>query len=171
MKTVDMPTSHGIETQLRNLYEEIMWLRHRPNITSSVARSWYTHACSERLKRHIRRFSGRISRNAINPEAVLILEHHMRMQKQLTSLVERHHQDDSLGAEEFIASVISLEEVHIVTFQENYEAKDADGDYSKTGIELIDFNTLDYESRLRLWKRMLKGRVSNHHEYKPNKEA
>lgn len=158
----------AIAEQLGMLYEEIMWLRSRPNVTSSVARSWYTHACSERFKRHIRRFSGLVSEAAATDRAVdLRLEHHLRLQAVLTQLVERHHRDEIRDTEEFISTLIRSEEVHIVTREENYAARKANGDYNLAGIRLLPWDSLDSEFRMMLWKTRLNGKVSNHLEFRP----
>jgi hypothetical protein len=105
---------------------------------------------------------------SIDPEAKLQLEHHRRIQSALTSLVERHHSAGISDPDDFIATVISFEEVHIVTSAENYSARRAKGDYAQAGIELVDFETLTIEDQLRLWRTMLKGRVENHAVYNPN---
>jgi len=168
LKTVIPSASPTLNAQLTSLYEEIMWLRGRPNITSSVARSWYTHACAERFKKHVRRFTGRISKSSVDPEAKLQLEHHLRIQTSLTSLVEKHHTGNLRDPADFIDTVIKFEEVHIVTSAENYSARRAKGDYSLAGIELVDFHSLSIEDQSRLWRLMLLGRVANHADFNPN---
>ena len=105
-----------------------------------------------------------------DPDAKLQLEHHRRIQTELTSLVERHHLAGISDPDDFIDTVILFEEVHIVTFTENYSARRAKGDYVLAGIELIDFDTLPIDDQQRLWRRMLNGRVANHAEYNPNKK-
>lgn len=170
MKLIAELSSETLQ-QLEMLYEEIMWLRARPNITSSVARSWYTHACSERLKKHIRRFSGFISEAAATDKSPdLRLEHHLRMQTVLTQLVEHHHRDQIRDPEEFISTICRYEEVHIVTKDENYAAMRAKGDYDLAEIQLLAWDTLTSERRFDLWKRMLRGRVSNHLEFRPGSD-
>ena len=165
MKTVaEVPSE--ITEQLGMLYEEIMWLRSRPNVTSSLARSWYTHACSERFKRYIRRFSGLVSEAAASDSAVdLRLEHHLRLQTVLTQLVERHYRNEIRDTEEFISTVIRSEEVHIVTREENYAARKANGDYNLAGIRLLPWDSLGSEFRMKVWKTRLNGKVSNHLEF------
>ena len=55
-----------------------------------MARAWYTHVVAPRLSRRIRHFSGKVSRAAVaDPEAVLGLEHHARLQSTLTSANKR----------------------------------------------------------------------------------
>ncbi len=105
---------------------------------------------------------------ALDPSAELQLEHHRRIQTTLTSLVERHYQENLHDPDEFIDTLIMFEEVHIVTKAENYSARRASGDYSQAGIDLIDFDSLNIEDRQRLWRRMLLGRVANHAEFNPN---
>lgn len=144
-----------------------MWLRKRPNVTSSVARSWYTHACAERLKKHIRRFTGKVSKASLLVGADLRLEHHLRIQTTLTQLIERHYTEGICDENEFISTVMRCEEVHIVTAQENYAAMRARGDYESAGIELIDWELLDGTSQLRLWNKILRYRVCNYLEYEP----
>jgi hypothetical protein len=156
-----------INEQLTNLYEEVMWLRARPNVTSSVARSWFTHSCSVRLKKHIRRFSGLVSLRATEPEAVLRLEHHLRIQTTLTQLVERHFRECITDSDEFVRMVLHCEEVHIVTFKENYLAMGSKGDYEHAGIDLVDFHTLSAPLQQRLWSSILRKNVSNHGLYNP----
>jgi hypothetical protein len=43
---------------LVSIYEEIMWLATRPNVTASRARAWYTHVMAESVKLRVRHFSG-----------------------------------------------------------------------------------------------------------------
>lgn len=156
-----------INNELSAVYEEIMWLAARPNVTSSVARSWYTHATAERLKRRVRMFTGRVSKRASYFDEELRLEHFLRIQTTLTQLVERHLRDDYRDAREFINTIERCEQVHIVTRSENYAAMKAKGDYQDAGIELVDWSSLDYETQSTLWKKMLRGKVANHDEYQP----
>jgi len=156
-----------IDNELSAVYEEIMWLACRPNVTPSVARSWYTHATVERLKKRVRMFTGRISKRASCFEEVLRLEHFLRIQTTLTQLVKRHLTDDYRDAQEFIETVKCCEQVHIVTRSENYAAMKAKGDYQDAGIQLVDWSSLDYETQSKLWKKMLRGKVANHDEYRP----
>jgi hypothetical protein len=51
-----------LESSLRSIYEEIMWLARRPNVTPGRARAWYTHIMAESVKRRVRRFTGQVSR-------------------------------------------------------------------------------------------------------------
>lgn len=62
-----------IESELTAVYEEIMWLAKRPNVTPSSARAWYTHIVSTRLRKSVRRFTGNVSENALIKGAELRL--------------------------------------------------------------------------------------------------
>src|SRR6266702_122953 len=118
---------------LKAVYEEMMWLAERPGVSASLARSWYTHVRSGGLR--LTQFSGKVSRAALAPKAVLRLEHYRRIQTGLTQLVERHKKLKRPNAAEFIRFLRAAERVHIVTFRENYEALKAKGKYKTAGIE------------------------------------
>ncbi len=148
-----------------------MWLAARPKVTPSLARSWYTHATAERLKKRVRVFTGQVSKQASYLEDELRLEHFLRIQTTLTQLVERHLRDDCRNAQEFIETIIRCEQVHIVTRDENYAAMKAKGDYHDAGIELVDWSSLDHETQFKLWKKMLRGKVANHDAYQPRKQS
>lgn len=152
---------------LTSIYEEVMWLARRPDTSPSAARAWYTHVASVRLRRHLRIFSGKVSQRAIEPEAVLRLEHFKRLQTSLTKLVGDHVRRGVFDAREFVRLVMDCEQVHIVTVQENYEAMKAGGDYQKAGIALVDWKDIALETQRALWKRVLKGRVSNAEHFVP----
>ena len=83
--------SPELRSALLSIYEEIMWLSARQNVTSSRARAWYTHVMAESVKRRVRQFTGQVSRAAIAGEGTgLRLEHYKRIQNTLTNLVARH---------------------------------------------------------------------------------
>jgi hypothetical protein len=150
-----------LESSLRSIYEEIMWLARRPNVTPGRARAWYTHIMAESVKRRVRRFTGQVSRAAVTGEESLMLEHFMRIQTNLSSLVERHLAADTPNAEEFVQLVVECEQVHIVSRSENYATMRAKGDYVVAGIELMDWSTVAPERQATLWRTMLRGRVAN----------
>jgi hypothetical protein len=132
--TAQASLAHDLHTELVAIYEEVMWLSRRPNVTASCARAWYTHIMSERVKRRIRRFTGKVSRSAAeNDAATLCLEHFRRIQTTLTSLIERHRESKTSNSEEFVRVLVECERVHIVTVEENYAAMCAEGSYSKAG--------------------------------------
>ena len=164
-------TPFDAATKLAAIYEEIMWLARRHDTRASEARSWYTHVTSGRLRRHLRRFSGQVSEQALQPDAVLRLEHFKRLQTTLTKLVSEHVRNDIHDPQEFIRVVTDCERVHIVTMRENYEAMKARGDYSKAGIILLEWHTIAPEAQHRLWTKVLRGRVSNAQAFKPNQHA
>lgn len=168
MKTTVLLDDPELRKELFAIYEEIMWLAKRPNVTASCARSWYTHVTSERIKRRLRRFTGKVSLEASKPtNTPLRLEHFKRIQTTLTMLVERHRVLESPDPEEFLRVLCECEQVHIVTFEENYAAMRANGNYLKAGIDLVPWRTLSSDRKVHLWRKMLRGKVSNAMEYEP----
>ena len=167
-----MPKLIKIDPIIRNklvaLHEEIMWLAARPNVTPSMARAWYTHVVAGKFKRHIRLFSGKVSQEAISDlNAVLRLEHHARIQTTLSSLIAAHLKRKRPSAHEFARKVVECENVHIVTFAENYAAMSNDGNYRRAGIKLIAWRSIPAERRQVLWAKMLRGKVANAAQFKP----
>ncbi len=167
-----MPQIEDVTPELRaaliTIYEEVMWLARRPNVTAGRARAWYTHIMAESVKRQLRRFTGKVSTQAINDIGTeLRLEHFMRIQTTLTSLVERHRQLEQGNSEEFVRILIDYERVHIVTSRENYDAMRAKGDYALAGINLVPWDEIALNRRTELWRKMLRGRVANASEYAP----
>ena len=156
-----------IKARLAAVYEEVMWLAHRSNTSPSAARAWYTHIASFTLRRQVRRFSGKVSLEALKQNAVLRLEHFKRLQTTLTKLVAEHLRSGIKDPNEFVCVVIDYERVHIVTHQKNYEARKADGNYRKAGISLVAWKSLDTEMQLFLWKKVLKGKVANARDFEP----
>lgn len=148
-----------------------MWLSARQNVTPSVARDWYTHATVERLKKRVRMFTGCVSERASNFEEELRLEHFFRLQTKLTQLVENHMREDFRDAQEFIDTIKRCEQVHIVTRSENYAAMKAKGSYQDACIKLVDWSSLGYSTQLKLWNKMLRGKVANHGEYQPKRNS
>jgi len=74
-----------VRSELMAIYEEVMWLARRPNVSAGCARAWYTHIMAERVKRRVRTFTGQVSRLAAESDtAVLRLEHYKRIQTTLT---------------------------------------------------------------------------------------
>jgi hypothetical protein len=160
----DLPVD--LRDALSSIYEKMMWLSKRPNVTAGRARSWYTHVMAESVKRRLRQFSGSVSIEAAHSRGEpLRLEHYLRIQTILTSLVERHREQPSLS--EFIETLVACERVHIVTVAENYAAMRAKGDYALAGIELTPWLQLPESRRAELWRTMLRGRVANAATYAP----
>jgi len=157
-----------IERQLVAAYKQVMWLARQPDIRPSAARAWYTHVAAGRLARHIRMFTGKVSaRAAAHPDATLRLEHFQRIQTKLTRLVTRHLKLRRSRPSEFLALMLQCERVHIVTFEENYAAMRADGDYRKAGIHLRAWGSIPLRTRKLLWGKMLRGRVANADQFAP----
>jgi hypothetical protein len=158
-----------VRTALTACYEEVMWLAKRPNITPSMARGWYTHIVAESVKRKLRRFTGRVSRNAVTAEGEpLMLEHFLRIQTTLTTLVKRHLSELVDNPNEFVDLVIEFEQVHVVTRHENYSAMRAKGDYASAKIDLVPWFEIPTERQHVLWHRMLRGRVANAADFRPS---
>ena len=158
--------SPKLRAALLSIYEEVMWLARRPNVTPGRARGWYTHIMAESVKKQLRQFTGSVSEAAVaSPELQLRLEHYMRIQTTLTGLVTRHLQSSEPTSEEFIRTLFDYERVHIVTASENYDAMRAKGDYVAAGIKLVPWASISVARRAVLWKKMLRGRVANANEF------
>src|SRR3954462_11548605 len=98
-----MPHDADLEAALRSIYEEVMWLSRRPNVTPGRARAWYTHIMAEAVKRKLRRFTGMVSSAAVADfQGPLMLEHYLRIQTALSALVERHGSGER-NPDEFVA--------------------------------------------------------------------
>ena len=159
--------SSELESDLLSIYEEIMWLSTRPNVTPGRARGWYTHIMAEHVKRKVRRFSGMVSSQAIKVLAEpLVLEHFKRIQTTLSGLVEKHGRE-GVNPQEFLQIINEYEQVHIVTRSENYSAMRAKGDYITAGIQLQPWESLPVKRQQELWRSMLKGKVANESDFKP----
>ncbi len=150
--------------KLAEIYEEVMWLARRPGKTPANARAWYTHVAAMRLRRDVRRFTGQVSKEALNKDVVLRLEHFLRIQTTLTQLIRQHLKNGD-NSKEFIEVVLRCEQVNIVTLKENYDAMKAKGDYEQAGIVLVKWDSISQEKRSFLWKKMLFGKVSNANEF------
>ena len=161
-----MKKNTDVQTMLEGAYEEVMWLARRPHTSPSAARAWYTHIAAGRFRRHICKFSGLVSRRALEPGAMLRLEHFNRLQTALTKLVARHLREGISDPGEFFRVVTECEQVHIVTFRENYEAAMANGDYRKAKIELVAWADIAPETQRVLWSK-LRGRVCNAEAFRP----
>lgn len=161
-----MPVMDAIDARLRSAYEEIMWLARREDVTSSMARAWYTHIVSNRLAKTVRIFTGEVSQQAAHHHGNirLTLEHFERIQHRLTNLVTEHLKGGD-KPEEFVSLIRDCEKVRITTLAENYAAMRAKGDYTIAGITLLQWPDLDERCRQWLYKNILRGRVANAHEY------
>jgi hypothetical protein len=158
----------ALRGELIRIYEEVMWLARRRNVSASCARAWYTHVRSGKVTRRLRRFTGKVSRSAAGARTVnLRLEHYKRIQTTLTALVMRHRKIKKPDPGDFIRVLLNCERVHIVTFGENYAVRRSGGNYRKAGVELLPWRALPPERQAVLWKRMLRGRVANADAYVP----
>ena len=165
-------TVENIPTELCNkllvIYEEMMWLAHRPGVTESQARAWYTHVMATTLRRRLRHFTGEVSKEAAKNTVVpLRLEHFNRIQTKLTGLVRQHKKLAKPNPDEFIQLLVECERVRIVTFHENYKALRAKGNYIEAGIELLSWDKLRKDRQAELWKKVLQGKVANANDYRP----
>ncbi len=146
-----------------------MWLLSRPNVTPGQARGWYTHIRAVALQTHLRIFTGKVSQAASELTGEpLVLEHFKRLQTNLSQLVERHRRESRHDPSEFVDLVKDNEQVHIVTRRENYSALRAKGDYAIAGIVLTDWEALPLATRAKLWRTMVRGRVTNAADYQPS---
>ncbi|MFM0047351.1 hypothetical protein [Paraburkholderia sediminicola] len=151
-----------LRAALVSIYEEVMWLAGRPNVTASRARAWYTHVMAESVKRRVRHFTGQVSVSAVSGDGTgLRLEHYRRIQTTLTELVNRHGQEQRSDPGEFVRTLIEYESVHIVTIAENYAAMRAHGDYEKAGIVLQPWVEIPEARKQMLWRSMLRNKVAN----------
>lgn len=150
-----------INAHLTTIYEIMMHAAGHDLFNATDVRSIYTHIMGPKLKTQLRVFTGKVSRAAIaDPEAKLVLEHFHRLQHNLTLLV-RDHIANGKNASAFIEAVRLMEQVHIVTWHENYAAMSAKGCYEKAGIELVDWSDIPEDVRQNLFKAKLRGAVSN----------
>ncbi|WP_075359233.1 hypothetical protein [Caballeronia sordidicola] len=146
MTTLNGALPDDLRTALVSIYEEVMWLASRPNVTPSRARAWYTHVMAESVKRRVRHFTGQVSVSAASGDGTgLRLEHYRRIQTTLTGLVTRHRREQRIDPEEFVRTLVDYESVHIVTIAEDYAAMRAGGDYEKAGILLQPWEEISEE--------------------------
>lgn len=161
-----------LRSALESIYEEVMWLSKRPNVTPGRARAWYTHVMAESVKRKLRRFTGQVSAKAVEATAEpLMLEHFLRIQTTLSQLVERHRTNDLDDRDDFLTTLLEFEQVHIVTRSENYDAMRAKGNYELAGIKLVLWPAIPPARQRVLWNSMLKGKVANSSAFIPSNDA
>jgi hypothetical protein len=139
-----------------------MRLANRPAVTPPMARTRYTHARDEGMKRQLRQFTVKVSVEAVcNPDQPLVLEHHEGIERRLITMVAEHVPRGVTDPHELVRLLIECERVHIVKKPENYASAKALGDYTVEGIELMGWETIDMEIRHLLSAKMLRGRVAN----------
>ncbi|NTU52700.1 MAG: hypothetical protein HGA97_03165 [Chlorobiaceae bacterium] len=126
-------------------------------------RTGYTHWLGTELSKEVCVFSGLVSESSIKngTDTGLVLEHYLRIQKELTSLIQKHIKSGE-NKDEFIAEIRRFEQVHIVTKAENttLRMKDIAGDYEKVGICLVHWSDIPSDSSWLLRKKLL-GKVAN----------
>jgi hypothetical protein len=161
--------SEKLKERIRPIYEEAMWLakRKKQGVTVPYARYWANHRLGH-MALHVRLFTGYVSQVAIDKlDKPLVLEHHGRIATTVTDLLEDHvtrNLDDSAA---FIALIEALETVHIVTDEENHDARTHKGDYVKAGITLVAWNQIDRGRQQTLFEAKIKGKVSNWRSFRP----
>lgn len=156
-----------LDEKLGLCYEIIMTTVRCGLLNARGARTGYTHWLGAELSREVRTFSGFVSKGAINHgiSTGLVLEHYLRIQTELTSLIQKHI-DNGENKTEFVSEVNRLEQVHIVTKGEDIilRRKEISGDYSKAGITLVHWGDIPSGSRVFL-RRKLVGKISNIDEF------
>jgi hypothetical protein len=162
--------SDNVIRDLTAVYKEIMWLYGRKGVSAADARAWYTHIKATKLRKSVRRFTGKVSKEAIISKDKLHLEHFRRIQTNLTKLIEKHQRNKIVDPDEFINFIIKYEEVHIVTADQNPLLMKHNGDYKKAGVILVNWNKIDPDTKTLIWKKYLKGKVSNAEDYAPHSE-
>lgn len=162
-----MSPSMNINKKLELCYEIIMQAARAKLLNARGVRTGYTHWLGPELKKEVRIFSGYVSQQAIEngTHIGLVLEHFLRIQTELTSLIAKHLETGE-NPEEFVKEVRRLEQVHIVTKDENttLRRKDISGSYEKAGIELIHWSNVPPES-IGFLKKKLQGAVANAQEF------
>ena len=156
-----------LDEKLALCYDIIMLSARSELLNARGVRTGYTHWLGPELSKEVRRFSGYVSENAMNngTDVGLVLEHFRRMQKELTSLIKKHMECGE-NKIEFITVVKDLEQVHIVTIEENtvLRKKEISGSYEKARIDLIHWQKIPLESRKFLRKKLM-GKVANAEEF------
>jgi hypothetical protein len=167
-----MPFPPAVAERLASTYEELMWLANRPHVTPRQARAWYSQVLAIPMAPKVRRFTGRVSRKAIeNINEKLVLEHYNRLSHSLSRLIETHIEQGINDPTPFLVLIEQCEQVNITTDEENHRVQDAAGDYEAANIELVEWNTLSAQDRAFLWQTKLRGKVSNATDYAPQTEA
>jgi hypothetical protein len=163
-----MPFPPAVVERLTSTYEELMWLANRPHVTPRQARAWYSQVLAKPMAPKVRRFTGSVSRQAIeNINEKLVLEHYNRLSHSLSRLIETHIEGEINDPTPFLVLIEQCEQVNITTDEENHRVQDAAGDYEAANIELVEWNTLSAQDRVFLWQTKLRGKVSNATEYAP----
>ena len=157
----------NIDSKLRLCYELMMQVARTGFFTARAVRGGYTHWLGPEFAKEIREFSGLVSRSALEngSETGLVLEHFLRIQTTLTSLIEKH-MNEGENVVEFIREIKRLEKVNIVTKQENdlLRTKKYSGSYEKAGVEMVSWEKVPESSKYFLRKK-IRGKVVNADKY------
>jgi len=152
-----------IDHKLGICYDIIMLSARGLCFNARGVRTGYTHWLGRELSKEVCIFSGFVSESSIKngTDTGLVLEHYLRMQKELTSLIQKHIKSGE-NKSEFIAEIRRLEQVHIVTKAENTTLRrnDIAGDYEKAGIGLVHWRDIPSDSR-RFLRKKLVNKVAN----------
>ena len=153
--------------RLTSVYEELMWLANRPFVTPRRARAWYSAVVAEALKRKVRRFTGQVSKAALDDiDGKLVLEHYNRLSHSLSELIELHSKGIN-DPSKFIELIQKCERVNITTDKENYRIRKLAGDYRLAGVRMVDWQSIDKAAQAKLYQRKLRGQVANASEFAP----
>jgi hypothetical protein len=158
-----------VEQKLRAIYEEMTWLGQRDGygVSAAMARGWAVTKC-DKIRSELRLFTGYVSKQSLLPGQDLVHEHHRRIHKSITALVEGHLRDNLNHPGQFIAKIADLESVNITTRAENERIRHAGGDYPTAGVTLMDWNVIDDAARqMEIWTKKIKRKVSNWQFFEP----
>lgn len=163
------PCDEVVKQLLRDTYEEVRWLAARPGVTVGMARAWYVGQRADKVRTRIRRFTGQVSEKAVASgiSETLVLEHHRRLAASISRLIERHIASAVHDPDDFVRTVLHLEEVHIVVPRENVVVRGTDGDYAAAGIVLTRWEDIGTERQTEIWQKVLKGKVANANAFRP----
>lgn len=152
-----------VDEKLALCYDIIMMSSRSGLLNARGVRTGYTHWLGPELSKEVRMFSGYVSQKAIDngSKVGLVLEHYLRLQTNLTALIQKHVESGE-NKSEFIAEVKRLERVHIVTREENtvLRRNENSGDYGKVGVELVYWDRVPSKSKDFLKKKLI-GNVAN----------
>lgn len=163
-----MPYPPETTLRLESVYEEMMWLANRPNVTPRQARAWYSAVVAEVLKRKVRRFSGFVSQAALEQvDGRIVLEHFNRLAHSISNLLTLHKSQNISDPSVFIELIAECEQVNITTNLENHLIRGAEGNYELAGVTLVHWREIDLALKTRLYQRKLRNQVANAADFAP----
>lgn len=158
----------AVVERLTSVYEEMMWLATRPFVTPRRARAWYSAVVAEALKRKLRRFSGLVSKAALDDiDGKLVLEHYNRLSHSISRLIESHVSQGINDPSAFVALIEECERVNITTDKENHRIRQSAGDYSLAGVTMVTWESIDTATQAKLYHLKLRGQVANADDFAP----